>query len=289
MGCWGMGIAQSDEFCEVYEQFMEEYNNGVEVFEITQSILKQYKKEFDEDDGVLHDVYFALAKAEWMCCEQSEETLNKVLYIIENDLNIEFLRELEATEKDLKIRKKNLNKFFISLQTPRKTPRKRVAPPKYLQSAQLEKGTLFWYKKDSKIFCAILLDIIDNAHLVALSEVCKKVPKTIEDILSAPVRTTVWMGDLLPENRIHVLGKVDITETYNHRAGLYFDDRLNIHFCENGGLERDWGDHHDSYWNYPGMTLKDMLVLENIPIYFKFSQNLEQTIEQAKRIYGIKD
>lgn len=27
MGCWGMGLTQSDEFCNVYDQFMEEYDH----------------------------------------------------------------------------------------------------------------------------------------------------------------------------------------------------------------------------------------------------------------------
>ena len=25
MGCWGMGMAQSDEFCEIYDKFMDSY------------------------------------------------------------------------------------------------------------------------------------------------------------------------------------------------------------------------------------------------------------------------
>ena len=78
MGCWGMGITQSDEFCEIYERFMERYNNGDEVSVITDGILKEYHSEFSYNDGVLHDVYFALAKAEWMCCAQSKMILDRV-------------------------------------------------------------------------------------------------------------------------------------------------------------------------------------------------------------------
>ena len=25
MGCWGMGMAQSDEFCKIYDKFMDSY------------------------------------------------------------------------------------------------------------------------------------------------------------------------------------------------------------------------------------------------------------------------
>lgn len=68
MGCWGMGISECDEYLEVYDNFMEEYDNGVECSAITAAILSKYHAEFDDEDGVMHDVYFALAKAEWMCC-----------------------------------------------------------------------------------------------------------------------------------------------------------------------------------------------------------------------------
>ena len=59
MGCWGMGITQSDEFCEVYDRFLEEYDQGKTVVEITEKILSEYLSEFDENDGVLHDVYIS--------------------------------------------------------------------------------------------------------------------------------------------------------------------------------------------------------------------------------------
>ncbi|MBQ4562958.1 MAG: hypothetical protein IJA58_00595 [Lachnospiraceae bacterium] len=83
MGCWGMGLTQSDEFCEIYDKFMEEYNEGEEVEKITAKILAEYHEEFDDNDGVMHDVYFALAKAEWMCCAQSKSILNRVEQIIQ--------------------------------------------------------------------------------------------------------------------------------------------------------------------------------------------------------------
>lgn len=39
MGCWGMGITQSDEYCDVYERFMEEYDEGKPVFNIKKIFL----------------------------------------------------------------------------------------------------------------------------------------------------------------------------------------------------------------------------------------------------------
>lgn len=108
MGCWGMGITQSDEYCDVYDNFMEEYDEGKPVADITKDILNEYLEEFEPDDGILHDVYFALGKAQWMCGGISDEILSRISQIIKNDENIAFYRELEASEKDLKLRKRIL-------------------------------------------------------------------------------------------------------------------------------------------------------------------------------------
>ena len=60
MSYLGMGISHGDEYQEVYDRFMESYDSGKEVSDITQSILQQYLSEFDAHDGVLHDVYLSL-------------------------------------------------------------------------------------------------------------------------------------------------------------------------------------------------------------------------------------
>ncbi len=151
MGCYGMGLTQSDEFCEVYDEFMNAYNSGKEPCDISASILAEYHAEFDDTDGVMHDVYFALAKAEWMCCAQSELILNRVKEIIESGANIEFYRELEATEKDLRLRQKNLEKFLASLETPKEKPKKRRIDPldRVKDLPPMEIGECYRYKYEN--------------------------------------------------------------------------------------------------------------------------------------------
>ena len=82
MGNWGTGISQSDTYCETYEKFMEAYDKGKPVSQITQDILAEWFEEFEENDGVLHDVYFALGKAEWMCGGVSDTILQRIIKII---------------------------------------------------------------------------------------------------------------------------------------------------------------------------------------------------------------
>lgn len=160
MGCWGMGLTQNDEFCEVYENFMKRYNIGDEVSVIVSDILSEYHNAFSDDDGILHDVYFALAKAEWMSCAQSASILYKVKSIIESDANIAFYRELGATETDLKTRRKNLEKFWLALQTPRAKPRQRRIDPlnrtKDLPPVQV--GECYAYKYEDGYRVLVILD-----------------------------------------------------------------------------------------------------------------------------------
>ena len=160
MGCWGMGLNQSDEYCEVYENFMNSYDKGTAVAEIRQEILSQYRKEFEKDDPILHDVYFALAKAGWMCCDQSSELMDRVKTIIESGANLEFYRELGADDRDLALRQKKLRAFWDSLQTPRAKPRKRHPAPHERELPNLAAGDMLVYKAPQGQRVLIVLDRI---------------------------------------------------------------------------------------------------------------------------------
>ena len=52
MGCWGMGMTQSDQFMEVYEAFMDEYNEGASVPDITHKILDQYRRNYSKEMSI---------------------------------------------------------------------------------------------------------------------------------------------------------------------------------------------------------------------------------------------
>lgn len=280
MSYWGMGIAESDEFCEVYDWFMEEYNAGKEVYEITQAILAEYRHEFDDDDGIMHDVYFSLAKAEWLCCAQSADILHKVQQIIENELNIEFIRSLGATEHDLKKRRNNLNRFWLSLQTPRKSPKKRTAPPINRTLAYLDKGTLFWYRSKLKIYGALVLDRpADDIHLIALTEQLCKEPKRIDEVLDAPVYTVAWFGGLLPIDRIHTIGLVEVSGDYNGRAGRCVGQ--GVSYLENHGTDGAWA-HDGCLLTLPDKVVRDLLIVQNLPDSFRYPDELYGLIDKAR-------
>lgn len=134
MGCWGMGITQCDEYCEVYDRFLEEYDRGKPLSDIKKDILDEYFDEFDANDGILHNVYFAIGKAEWMCGGISDEIYRKISHIVQTGENIAFYRELGASESDLKLRQKNLDKFLLALSTARgKTKKRKIQPDQYTE------------------------------------------------------------------------------------------------------------------------------------------------------------
>ncbi len=194
MGCWGMGITQSDEYCEIYERFMEEYDEGKSVADITKDILEEYLDEFEETDGVLHDVYFALGKAQWMCGGISEAIYNRVRQIIENGDNINFYQELDAAESDLKLRKKNLYKFLHNLSSPREKVRKRKTPeskyvpqvePEYPALPKIQIGDVFAYRHNNayRIFAIVRREKMYDrpaAYVYAWRKEFQEIPELID-------------------------------------------------------------------------------------------------------------
>lgn len=209
---------------------MEEYDNGKAIAEITADILAKYHAEFDDDDGVMHDVYFALAKAEWMCCEQSKFVLNRVKEIIESGANIEFYRELEASEKDLIVRQRNLEKFLTMIQTPREKPRKRKrsAPPIEKAFPPFEIGDCLAYKFDNgyRVICilerfkpqkekeqvtVVIFNGVYSAEELKTTNFGQEVmgrmfTVTADDFLGASVIKRIGHITVTPKNRDRLLG-----------------------------------------------------------------------------------
>ena len=209
MGCWGMGITQSDEYCEIYERFMEEYDEGKPVADITKDILEEYLDEFEENDGILHDVFFALGKAQWMCGGISEVIYSRIRQIIENDDNIIFLRELDATEADLKMRKKNLDKFLHSLSSPREKARKRKTPesrytpqvkPEYQALPKIQAGDVFAYKHNNayRIFAIVRREKL-YARPAAYAYVWRKKFQVIPELIDLEDEYLIPLGYFLGE------------------------------------------------------------------------------------------
>ena len=121
--------------------------------------------------------------------EQSKMVLNRVREIIENGANITFYRELEATEKDLKVRQKNLEKFWASLQTPRAKPRQRRIDPldRVKELPPVQPGECYAYKHEEGYRILVVLDRFKEPHL--LEQICVCVLKDTFSARQADIET----------------------------------------------------------------------------------------------------
>ena len=262
MGIWGPGLTQSDEYCEVYDSFMEKYDAGELVDAITDEILNGYLSEFDAEDGILHDVYFALAKCQWMCGSLSERILNTVTDIIQNGKNLEFQKELEADDCFLRHRKKYLEKFLLSLETPRKNPRKRKLPPKEKSLPPANIGDVFSYKGEAGLRIVVVLDSWDKTQwcegyfCCILDKEYNAIPDSNK--LALEKIGQIGMYDVkafLPASKIRLIGNLKIPP--NKYAEL-FGNALLI------GCREDF---YTSKRPKQSMTLEELLNAKNMSIF----------------------
>lgn len=124
MGTWGTNIGSNDEFCEVYDEFFSLYNQGYEIKDIREALLENYKY-FVENEEISNEFWFALAKAEWECKELEQSVYKRVEEIINTDKDLKIWSQLDATEKDVKNRKKALTSFLKKISNEKEVAKKR--------------------------------------------------------------------------------------------------------------------------------------------------------------------
>ena len=241
---------------------MEKYDAGETVEAITDEILNGYLSEFDAGDGVLHDVYFALAKCQWMCGALSDAVMNTVKDIILNGKNLEVLKELEADDRFLRNRKKNLDKFLLSLETPRNNPRKRKLPSKERPLPPANVGDVFSYKGEVGLRIVVILDYWDNTRWCE-GYFCCILDKEYQDIPDMKELALEKIGPIgmydakafLPASKIRLIGRLSIPPNkYAELFGnhLYFGTRENF---------------YTSQRSKQTMTLEELLDAKNMSIY----------------------
>lgn len=266
MGVWGAGVTQSDEYCEVYDLFMEKYDAGESVETITDEILNSYLSQFDADDGVLHDVYFALAKCQWMCGVLSDVIMSTVKDIIQNGKNLKFFKELDADDRLLRDRKKNLDKFLSSLETPRKAPRKRKAPPQERHLPPANIGDVFSYNDVSGLRVVVVLDFFKNplwreGYFCCIIDKEYRLKPSIAELATENVRQigVYHAEEFLPASKIRLIGNLKIPP---NKYEELFGNSLLL-----GSRE----DFYTSKQLKQTMTLEELLNAKNINIFSLFS------------------
>lgn len=225
MGVWGMGLTQSDEFMDVYDQFVEEYNNGKESDAIAVDKLVEYSAEFDADDGVLHDVYFAIAKAQWERGELQPAIFDRVNQIITSGDNIKFYEELDASASDLRKRTRILNEFLVKISSSPEKLKKRKKPP-IPRPYPLAKGDVFLYQTAGGYGSGVVFEVLSydrfQIGLLAISDAVHASQPTVDAILDSYPFTLAWFEprQVLPKKSMSVIDNVEIQKDFNHWAGV---------------------------------------------------------------------
>ena len=263
MAFWGMGLAQSDEFCEVYDEYIDLYDAGGKPSMITSRLLEKYCQKPEVTPG-WQNAYFAIAKAEWMLCAQSANVLNRVNEIIEKDENIRYYRSLGFSDAELTERKKNLLQFLKMLQSAKNAPRKRRISASN-QIKRLPKGTVSCYEAEGAYYGFLVLDAVYEGRLLALTEKLPAQPKEAADVLNAPVGNVIWLLLRETPKGNHDIGTIQITGKYNGRAGVFlckavaFGANFSFYLGEC---------HRRKLLTLPKQRITNLLQEENVPVKF---------------------
>jgi len=192
MGAWGTAISSNDTYADIYDEFFELYNDGLEVEEISQRLIQNNQETINDPDD-RNNFWFALAKAQWECKQLDAGLYDRVKNIIHSGADIEVWRQLEADEKDLKKRKVVLDKFLLDISTerPKAKARKKKKKLKILQPV-FEKGDCITFKLDNGNYGgAVVLEAIYDTeygyNLVAATRISQSEKPTERDFENATV------------------------------------------------------------------------------------------------------
>jgi hypothetical protein len=189
MGTWGTAISSNDSYKDVYSEFMDLYNDGLEVQEITDIIVKRNSEIIDDpEDG--HNFWFAIAMAQWQCKALDNNVFNKVKQIVENDDDIKSWHVLEASRKDIDKRKGVLKAFIEKLST--ENPKAKRRKKKILRDSIFQKGDCLVFKLHSGNYGGAFVLVSEKQteygmNLIATTTLDQKEIPTVEDFKNSYV------------------------------------------------------------------------------------------------------
>lgn len=189
MGAWGPAISSNDTYADIYSEFFNLYNDGLEVTDISKKLIDENQEAINDTDDC-NNFWFALAKAQWECKQLDETLFNRVKEIIETGVDLKVWRNLDAEEKDIKKRKVNLDKYLTSLQIER--PKAKARKKKIIRQPVFEKGDCLTFKLQSGNYGgAVVLEAIKDTeyghNLIATTRINQANKPTKKDFENANV------------------------------------------------------------------------------------------------------
>ena len=189
MGYWGTAISSNDTFADIYGEFFDLYNDGLDVSEISEKLIARHQDTIDDPEDC-NNFWFALAKAQWECKKLDSGVFNRVKEIIETGADLEVWRQCDADEKDLKKRRLFLDRFLTDLRTER--PKAKTRKKKRIWQPVFEKGDCLTFRLENgnyggAIVLEAIRDIEYGHNLIATTRINQPDKPTKKDFESAEI------------------------------------------------------------------------------------------------------
>lgn len=127
VGTWGAGVEDDDVFVDVYQDFMQLYNEGLEPLDVSSNIRTEFAWHFENPDDY-GPALFALALASWETKVLTDDLFLEVKEYIDSGRDLENLRERDATENHLASRSISAKEFLAKIASPRPRKKRRTKP-----------------------------------------------------------------------------------------------------------------------------------------------------------------
>ncbi|MDZ7604213.1 MAG: hypothetical protein U5K79_01185 [Cyclobacteriaceae bacterium] len=239
MGTWDTGLSSNDIFADVYDEFFELYNEGLDVEVITANTYSKIKKELFDGQSRLKQFLVCECKGSMgMLSRWTKKFTTGSNISLKIRRTLELWRELGADDKDINKRDKVLVKFLEQLSQKKEKPKSRIK--KKILNPIFEKGKCITFKLLNGNFgAALILEALSETpygfNLVALTDINKKERPTCEDILKSNVlklnygswENKVQISWMIANHfkkdssKFEEIGKIQINKTYNYNINTF--------------------------------------------------------------------
>lgn len=281
MGTWGTGISSNDTYADIYEQFIDLYNEGYDAPEITERLIDENQETINLPEDATN-FWFALANGQWECKSLDNKILSKVEHIIQSGEDLRVWEELEASPADLKVRKSVLTKFLAKLNTEKEKPRKRTK--KKLYNSVFKKGDCLIYKMDNGNYggAFVLTDEQETQigkNYIAITTIDKTEKPTIKDFKNAEVYTrrakeTSFIGTEMQQTW------VDQPQIAGYYAASFKSQELNIEVIGQLPIYTDYKIRIDRQVGSPWSALKSVIPFKDE--YIKINGSAKTKVKISK-------
>ena len=150
MGTWNTKINGNDTFQDIYQNFFDLYNQGIDPVDISKQIQEDFEEMFNDYDDHNNSL-FGLAFAQWETKSLTPIIYKQVKEIIESGNDLKIWKELGADEKTIKQRNAVLAKFLKQISIDKEKPKRRIRPKFVFETIELVKITAPDHRKTLEI------------------------------------------------------------------------------------------------------------------------------------------